>query len=276
MPIGLDSSGFLEMMEHPNGAALYGAWVAMIQVAAKTAIRGVLIKANLQPHAAKSISIATRIPESLISEMLAFAESIGWIDEITLPRAALETYFRRFSDYWDRVKKSKGRGAIQSLEGDYPLAEFMDFCDAAAAGRVLDLTDQAGIYSESNRKQLEERRREEIREKEIRGNEIRREEGEERAAARTGASAAAADRPSLEDLEIHFENELAPLGGTKEDARIFRVYMDNRDWAKRNGDPYNWRQKAYYWLEDRRKSKTETIEDPIAEARARLQRETKQ
>lgn len=274
MPLGLDSSGYLEMMETDRGPALYGAWMAVVQVAAKTAIRGALIKANLQPHTAKSLSIATRISEDLIVEMLNFAESIGWIDRVSLPKSALETFYRRFSEYWERVKKSKGRGAIQNLETEYPLADFSVFCDAAIAGRVLDLTDQGGIYSGSNRKQLEERRREEIRREEIRREEIRREEEEERADARTSPSATA-ERPTLEDLEIFFENELKALGGSADDARIFRVYMDAREWSKQNGEPYNWRQKAYFWLDDRRKNEPQQIEDPIAAARARLEKETK-
>ena len=70
IPNKLDGDGYLALIEHKDGAALFGAWVACIEVASKCDPRGTLVRDNGSPHSTKTLSRITRIPESTIGRML--------------------------------------------------------------------------------------------------------------------------------------------------------------------------------------------------------------
>lgn len=76
-----DGETFSELMAHPNGVEIYGAWVLILQVASKCPTRGRLVKDNGVPHSARSLSVKTRAPERVFD--LAFdylTQNTDWLD----------------------------------------------------------------------------------------------------------------------------------------------------------------------------------------------------
>jgi uncharacterized phage protein (TIGR02220 family) len=79
-----DGDGFTELMDRPNGVAIFGAWVLILQLASKCNPRGCLYRQNpaspCEPHTAASISRITRCPEKIITDALSVLVTIGWIE----------------------------------------------------------------------------------------------------------------------------------------------------------------------------------------------------
>ena len=84
IPTKMDGDGFTELLDHPNGAAHYGAWITCVHVAAKSHPRGSLVRADGRPHDIDSLSRITRIQRGVLSEALPRLLSIGWLEEVTL------------------------------------------------------------------------------------------------------------------------------------------------------------------------------------------------
>lgn len=84
MPTGHDGAGYTELLDHPNGAAHFGAWCALVQVAAKCSPRGVLARSAAEPPGrpldATDLARMTRIPRQVIEEAIPRLAGIGWID----------------------------------------------------------------------------------------------------------------------------------------------------------------------------------------------------
>jgi len=94
LPNRHDGDGYTELLNHPDGAAHYGAWVALIQVASRgqhpaggcgnpagcCECRGILLRDGARPHDAASLARITRIPESVFAEALERLANIGWIE----------------------------------------------------------------------------------------------------------------------------------------------------------------------------------------------------
>ena len=77
-----DSDGYTQILNHPKGPAIYGAWIACVQVASKCENRGILVRNGGKPHDAESLSRMTRFPARIIQQMLEFLSSsdIGWLE----------------------------------------------------------------------------------------------------------------------------------------------------------------------------------------------------
>lgn len=94
-PIKLSGDGYTTIMELPDGtrrkegAAIYGAWMACVQVAASCFPRGTFIKSDGTPHDENSLSRKTRIPIPIIKQMLSFCyESCKWLEMININKPA--------------------------------------------------------------------------------------------------------------------------------------------------------------------------------------------
>ena len=100
-----DGDGFTDLISRPNGPALFGAWILILQLASKCDPRGTLIRnpasscGNIaskrgvvpMPHTAATISRITRCPEDLIQHCLeVLTGEIGWIDSIDMETWLLE------------------------------------------------------------------------------------------------------------------------------------------------------------------------------------------
>ena len=84
-----DGDGYNQLVEHPNGAAYLGAWVAIIQVASKCDPRGTLIRDGGSPHTADSISRMSRLPAAILDEAIERLLSIGWLEAVQVNEIAI-------------------------------------------------------------------------------------------------------------------------------------------------------------------------------------------
>ena len=85
LPNKQDGLGYCMLMEHKNGAALYGAFVATVLMASKQPMNreGYLTdtgRIDGVPYTSMHISLRTRVPEKIVQEMLEYVSTnIGWI-----------------------------------------------------------------------------------------------------------------------------------------------------------------------------------------------------
>jgi len=79
MPIRHDGAGYRQLIDHPNGAAHFGAWCALIEVAASCDVRGTLSRNSATPLSEADLARMTGIPEKIWKEAVPRLVSIGWI-----------------------------------------------------------------------------------------------------------------------------------------------------------------------------------------------------
>ena len=85
VPNKLDGDGYTELIDHPDGASIYGAWVACVLVASKCDPRGTLLRAGNKDHDSASLSRITRIKAKWFDLMFERTLSIGWIETYDNP-----------------------------------------------------------------------------------------------------------------------------------------------------------------------------------------------
>ncbi len=87
-----DGKSFRRLMRRPDGCALYGCWVLIVQVASKCPVRGVLADVD-GPLDAEDISLKCDAPTALVAEALAVlsAPEIGWLTTDPLPACSEQT-----------------------------------------------------------------------------------------------------------------------------------------------------------------------------------------
>jgi len=79
----MDGYGYVELVDHPNGAAHFGAWVAIVEIASRCPIRGTLMALTGKgetPHTPASLARISRIPAAIFEEALPRLAAIGWIE----------------------------------------------------------------------------------------------------------------------------------------------------------------------------------------------------
>lgn len=81
--VNLGGDGYSQLLDHSNGAAHFGAWIAIIEVAALCEPRGTLVRGNGNPHDAESLGRITRIPSQILSEAILRLLDIGWLQHDT-------------------------------------------------------------------------------------------------------------------------------------------------------------------------------------------------
>jgi hypothetical protein len=74
-----DGDGYTELLEHDNGAAHFGAWIAIVEVASKCDPRGTLLREGARPHDTASLSRITRIPKGVYDQAIPRLLHIGWL-----------------------------------------------------------------------------------------------------------------------------------------------------------------------------------------------------
>lgn len=80
MPLKHDGKGYRRLIAQRNGAAIYGAWVLIVQVAAKCPTRGVLADED-GPLSSADLALKTGCPESVFEQALEVlcSPSVGWM-----------------------------------------------------------------------------------------------------------------------------------------------------------------------------------------------------
>ena len=79
VPNKQDGDGYTELLDHPNGAAHYGAWMAIVLAASKCETRGRLMRDIGVPHDAKSLARMSRVPLAILNEAIPRLLTIGWL-----------------------------------------------------------------------------------------------------------------------------------------------------------------------------------------------------
>jgi hypothetical protein len=86
LPTKQEGDGFTALMgDHPNGCAHFGAWTALVQLAAKCSTRGFLVRdlgGRVVPHDHASIRRITRVPTEVLLEAIPRLIEIGWLEEV--------------------------------------------------------------------------------------------------------------------------------------------------------------------------------------------------
>jgi len=78
---------YLALVDRPDGAALFGAWIACVEVAARCKERGTLMRDNGEPHTPATLSRLTHMPEKLIAKMLEICQKDPkWIEAAGKPQ----------------------------------------------------------------------------------------------------------------------------------------------------------------------------------------------
>lgn len=89
IPNKLDGDGYTLLMEKKNGTAIFGAWIACVEVASKCDPRGTLLRTGEKPHDIDSLSRISRVPKELIKQMLEVCvNECKWIEYIDLRTGA--------------------------------------------------------------------------------------------------------------------------------------------------------------------------------------------
>ncbi len=82
VPNRMDGSGYTALVDHPNGGAHLGAWLAILEISSRQKERGTL------PHDGAGLSQVlarmSRLPAVLFEEVLPRLEEIGWIERVTV------------------------------------------------------------------------------------------------------------------------------------------------------------------------------------------------
>jgi hypothetical protein len=164
MPNKMDGDGYTELLDHPNGAAHFGVWVAIVEIASRCGLspvdydaagrcgktageceghagarirRGTLVRDNGKPHDFNSIFRLSRMPIEILKEVIPRLISLGWLEEIPLS-SILE------SDSYN--KPQEGAGKSQELANVPHEGEFL----TRARGTERNGTERNGIERNRN------------------------------------------------------------------------------------------------------------------------------
>lgn len=72
--------GYLEIMDHADGMAHFGAWVLILQVAAKCPPGGILVTDSGKPILARELALKTRGNADIFSSAIDRLVTVGWLE----------------------------------------------------------------------------------------------------------------------------------------------------------------------------------------------------
>lgn len=160
VPTKQDGDGYTELVSHENGAAHLGAWLAIVEVAAKCDPRGTLLRESGKPHDSASLSRISRLPASVFEEVIPRLLTIGWLEtqdepanEVTeIPQEAAapapqEGAASRAREERNGTEgngtegKESSRSRPRPAKSDFEIAEFMFSRIKAIAPNAIGLKD---------------------------------------------------------------------------------------------------------------------------------------
>lgn len=81
-PTDHNGLSFIEIISHESGAAHFGVWNLLLQLAANGTPRGWLITNSGRIMGAKEIALKTRAKEPIVAEALSRLIAVGWLEEL--------------------------------------------------------------------------------------------------------------------------------------------------------------------------------------------------
>lgn len=146
VPNDQSSDGYSILMDREDGPQLWGAWVAILQIASRCDVRGTLMRDGAVPHDSASLSRISRIPKSIIEKTLEVCfKECKWleINEVTPscenPAPSCDNPARLSVEQ----KGREGKGIEQNI---YALGKPAH--DVASNGRTSDGYDEEPVESE--------------------------------------------------------------------------------------------------------------------------------
>lgn len=139
-----DGKSYRRLIQMQNGAALYGCWILLLEVASKCPQRGVLADGD-GPLTADDIALKTGVSAALIDEALAQLSdpSIGWLEANSLAPLPVE---------WEHATSSAGCSGstlpvppiVSSLNGTEQKEQKEQKEEAAGAAGVIPIPKKSG------------------------------------------------------------------------------------------------------------------------------------
>jgi hypothetical protein len=84
-PVKLSGDGYCQIMEEKNGPAIFGTFVALVEMSAQCDPRGTLIRSSGEPHTFLTIGRICRINPTLIEQTIYFtSQKLNWVEIINL------------------------------------------------------------------------------------------------------------------------------------------------------------------------------------------------
>jgi len=90
VPNTMDGDGYTQLVDHPDGAAHLGAWIALIQIASKCTPRGALFRGDRTGHTPETLARISRLPARVFEEVIPRLLEIGWLERVSVT-AVLES-----------------------------------------------------------------------------------------------------------------------------------------------------------------------------------------
>ena len=82
IPNKTDGSGYMELVDHPDGAAHFGAWCAIVQCASKQKVRGNLPGISQDVgKISQNVGKISQLPGGLFERVIPRLLKIGWLEE---------------------------------------------------------------------------------------------------------------------------------------------------------------------------------------------------
>lgn len=123
VPNGHDGENYCRIMAGKDGAVIFSAWILILQVASRCTPRGVLVRANGEPHNPESLSIKTRAPAVWFTKALPVLVSLGWLFHNPLIENDTASTCRESAvKVPDTRQRIEGNG-MEGIEGTMPSAE---------------------------------------------------------------------------------------------------------------------------------------------------------
>jgi len=116
VPNKQDGDGYTELMDHKDGAAHFGCWHAILQVASKCDPRGTLLRDSKRAHDLASLSRITRIPVKVLKVAIERLLIIRWLEIYDNPALGCDNPAGGCASR-ARVPEGKGRERREGKEG---------------------------------------------------------------------------------------------------------------------------------------------------------------
>lgn len=78
VPNSMDGAGYTELVDHPNGAAHFGAWIAILEIASRQEVRGEIPQSSA--GTSQALARISRLPVSVFDEVFPRLIELQWVE----------------------------------------------------------------------------------------------------------------------------------------------------------------------------------------------------
>ncbi len=149
LPTDLASDSYVELLDHPNGAAHWGCWTTILMAAARSTPRGTLLRDGGRPHTARTLATLTRMPESIVVELLRRAIALSLLEIVppTQGDATIPQEGAGFSQDGATIPQGPAASRACATEQNKTKQEITSAAGAADASEDSDV-DELDLFGE--------------------------------------------------------------------------------------------------------------------------------